>query len=406
MSKRQGFTLVELLVVIAIIAILIALLLPAVQKVREAANRTTCLNNMKQIGIATHAIHDVYRSLPPLAAPDDKTSFNAASLAPFGPALQGPYQTTNSGFTLFTWLLPYVEQNTLYNSVVSNGSLIASTTNAPTSTPPGTFVNGQGSTIQKTNVKTYVCPSDPSNVYTVNSLTNCAVSCYQANYLVFGNPSSNQLYGNAKIPATFTDGTSNVVMFGEAYGSCSIIDTLGSYGIQAGTTDLKQGGSEWANVSNYIGPACATGAALGPNSTKAPSWYYLAAMCLSNPTPSTGGATTGVVAPSVAPVLKINSPSAQATALGAPYGTIYPQSFSTVVGVATTCSWNLPVGTAFQVKPQNVNLCDFNTNQSGHSGGMNVVLGDASCRFVSASTTAAIWNQACDPRDGIPLGDW
>src|SRR5215831_9372452 len=130
-SHRRGFTLIELLVVIAIIAILIGLLLPAVQKVREAAARATCANNLKQIGLAVHSFNDANGTqIPPVVGP-----FPAGS-ANFG--------------TVFYYLLPYIEQSALYNSSAVSGVYSASN-------PIAGGIRAYG-----TVVKTYLCPSDPS----------------------------------------------------------------------------------------------------------------------------------------------------------------------------------------------------------------------------------------------------
>src|SRR5438132_10617442 len=101
-TRRQGFTLIELLVVIAIISILMALLLPAVQKVREAAARTQCRNNLKQIGLAMHSYHSTFRSFP--------AGFNAAAAFVDGPSL-GP------GWGWGAYLLPHLEQGSLYQQI-------------------------------------------------------------------------------------------------------------------------------------------------------------------------------------------------------------------------------------------------------------------------------------------------
>ena len=208
-SESKGFTLVELLVVIAIIGVLVALLLPAVQAAREAARRTQCVNNLKQIGIGLHNYHDVLGTLPPGAI-----WFGAS---------------TNNRGSIYVHLLPFIEQQPLYNQF--------------TFTQPPENESVGGVLLASTIIKTLICPSDDNN----NLLNGRAIHNYAASIGPTGHISSPSCdcsnswntyqlapygsttsfagpftrYSTTSRFADITDGLSSTIFFGEVRRGCS-----------------------------------------------------------------------------------------------------------------------------------------------------------------------------------------
>src|SRR5579885_1522687 len=189
---RRVFTLIELLVVIAIIAILIGLLVPAVQKVREAAARMQCSNNLKQMTLATIHCADTYQErLPP-----------GIGLYPNG---LNPVQGNSDGGTLFH-ILPFIEQDPVFK---------AQLTPSPNATGGAANRNGGLPTYSQwglpaTRIKTYICPSDATNVDSLASRAS-----YGDNGQIFRDVYPGWGPSYAKYPASIGDGTSNTIFFTE-----------------------------------------------------------------------------------------------------------------------------------------------------------------------------------------------
>jgi len=341
---RKGFTLIELLVVIAIIAILIGLLLPAVQRVREAANRATCANNLKQIGLAIHNYENTYSTLPP-----SRYSGMIGSTINVNP---GPTPPSGAGkASLAVMILPYLEQEQLYNKCVTYDGVF---TNMGDCNVWQMRMNAANATpvTRQVKVKVYVCPSDATIASTGFCTSNgdWQSSSYIYSYMVFGGGGGGNNYiggtgydndlSKYKL-ASIPDGTSNVIGFAEKVGACKNVS----------------GNNNGVNANGFVGPGT---------------------LDSGNNMAGTGG-----------------------------YGHLwmYPGSnrdWAPYLGPQSGGLWDqVP-----QVGIYDASKCDNIGISTAHSAAKALMM-DGGVRDINANITRVTLNRALVPNDGMPLGmDW
>ncbi len=206
-QNRSAFTLIELLVVIAIIAVLVGLLLPAISKVQEAAARTQCVSNLRQMGLAVKAYAQQHKKWPPM------TQRYVES---------GPNKNEVHGGLLYN-ILPFMEEGPLYRDGVAE----------PDHQSWNGFLSSDPSfRVRQVVLKMYQCPADASisdNGFPNNRGTDWSAASYAGNYLMFGQNSQSGWRTSSESYIAVQDGDSNTVAFAEKFGACGKRNDPNSY---------------------------------------------------------------------------------------------------------------------------------------------------------------------------------
>jgi len=349
LGRWRAFTLIELLVVIAIIAVLIGLLVPAVQKVREAAARMQSANNLKQLVLASHNADETNGHLPPVYG-----SYPQGNDPNWG----APYNPSHFG-TIGYWLLPYIEEDTVYKDWEVNGN--------------GGH-NGNSWWISYP-IKTYQAPGDPS--MPSNGQTWCCgqagfgrgATSYAANWHVFrGGWGEDWQFGGISKIQNVPDGTSNTIFFAERYAICG--DGSNTNNVIQPTTVYHI----WNEDGQGTGPGFEYYSTI--NGAGSLPWFSMGFWANLN---------LGLLGQMYAGPIPY------------PYGVPYTNSLPNY----PWAYMQVP-----QIKPP-VKLCDPTRLQALSNSGIMVGMGDGSVRGVSAAISQQTFGLAVDPADSQALGnDW
>lgn len=339
--NRRGFTLIELLVVIAIIAVLIAILLPAIQKVREAATRMQCQNNLKQIGIALHSHHDARRRLPPGGANDQP---------PFG--TDAPNQN-HWGSSWMVYILPYVEQTALFGQwQFSNNSGYLNPNNNAVAT--GVEIN------------LYFCPASPLPHFRALNQNNAVASI--GNYIGISGAVDGVIPG-------FTESRINDLPCGGMIGGGGIMIPNGELQFLH-ITDGASNTMAVSEHSNYITDT--TGKRQDWRATQPWGWYLGVKHWAVPPN------FTNLGPDNRSPCLTTIRYSINHTPAGG-WANDVTNTGVGLGGYTTNCTGaNIPLN-------------------STHFGGVNVVMGDGAVRFLADHVQLNVLAQLATRDDGVPL---